>query len=131
MYVEPIARVKSIIEGECRGNILVLDKYISFFGEIDPETGCLRGESTCISNKVLVFRGSRGSTVGPYVVYALKKNSKAPTCIIVSEIEPMLVVGCVIAEIPLYITDSFDKLLRLPWNTSVEVRGDWLYAERI
>ncbi len=104
--------LKPLVPGECRGRVLILDQYLSFFGEVDPETGCIRGSNICFPGRVLVFRGSRGSTVGPYIIYALKKNDKAPVCMIVEEAEPLLVAGCVLAGIPLYISTTriIDKL---------------------
>lgn len=123
-------RLKPIISGDCKGELIVLDQYLSFFGEVDPETGCLRdiAEELCISNKVLVFKGSRGSTVGPYIIYALKKNGKNPLCMIVKDIEPMLVAGCVIAEIPLYVIEDYNEIIKLPIGIYVEVRDNGLYV---
>lgn len=115
--------MKPIVPGQCKGRLLALDKYISFFGEVDPETGCLREEQVCFEGKVLAFRGSRGSTVGPYVLYALRKNSKNPVCMLVASVEPMLVVGCVLGEIPLYLVEDIDALLSVPSGTLVEVVG--------
>lgn len=104
-------KVKSIMPGYCKGEALVLNRHISFFGEVDPETGCLKENlELCMANKVLVFKGSRGSTVGPYIVYALRKNNKHPICIIVEEVEPLLLAGCVLGEIPLYVVESINAL---------------------
>lgn len=122
-------RVEAVIPGKCEGKLVFLDKYISFFGEVDPETGCLRGEPTCIHNVVLAFRGTRGSTVAPYVVYALKKNEKAPICMIVEEVEPLLVAGCVLADIPLYRASNF-RLLESLQNRMVEVLGNELRTKK-
>ncbi|MEM0000053.1 MAG: DUF126 domain-containing protein [Desulfurococcaceae archaeon] len=130
MYAGVRVRVKPIIPGECKGSLLILDRHISFFGEVDPETGCLKeGDiDICIDGKVLAFRGSRGSTVGPYVLYALKKNAKAPLCMLVEEVEPMLVAGCVLGDIPLYVVEPFSVLSGIPDGAHVEVREGELYV---
>lgn len=125
--VEARITVDVVVPGPCSGRLVFLDRYISFFGEVDPETGCFREEPTCIGNVVLAFRGTRGSTVAPYVVYALKKNEKAPVCMLVEEVEPMLVVGCVLADIPLYRVRNY-RLLESLQDRLVEVVGNELRA---
>ncbi|MDY6867503.1 MAG: DUF126 domain-containing protein [Chloroflexota bacterium] len=78
---------------------------ISFSGGVDPETGVvtetghdLAGQS--IAGRVLVFPSGKGSTVGSYVLYRLKKNGHAPIAIINETCETITTVGCIIAEIP-------------------------------
>ncbi len=96
-------RVKVIVEGEAEGDLLVCRNPISPLGDIDPVRGVLKtreGEQH-LKGKVLVFPFMRGSTVGSYVIYALKYYRKEPAAIIVSKAEPILVAGCVLAGIPL------------------------------
>jgi hypothetical protein len=78
---------------------------ISFFGGVDPESGVVveRGhelEGRSIAGKVLVFPTGKGSTVGSYTLYRLKKNGLAPAAILNAECETITAVGCIIAEIP-------------------------------
>lgn len=93
---------KELVEGE----ILSTDEPISFLGGIDPVSGevieenhDIKGEE--ITDKVLIFPKGKGSTVGSYVIYQLKKNKKAPLAIINEEAEPIVAVGAIISEIPL------------------------------
>lgn len=79
---------------------------ISFLSGVDPETGIiieenhpLQGET--VEGKILVFPFGKGSTVGSYVMYALKRNGKAPAAIINEEVEPIIAVGAIIAGIPM------------------------------
>lgn len=97
----------------CEGEVVLYDNYVSFLGEVDPEKGFLRtgmGEIE-IAGKALVMRGSRGSTVGSYILYALARRGKSPKCIVVKEAEPILVAGCVLGDIPLIIAEEYDKLV--------------------
>ncbi len=78
---------------------------ISFFGGVDPESGMvveqgheLEGQS--VAGKVLAFPTGKGSTVGSYTLYRLKKNGVAPAAILNAECETITAVGCIIAEIP-------------------------------
>jgi predicted aconitase with swiveling domain len=96
---------RTIYPGTAEGEALVTSMGISFFGGVDPDTGIvvekghpLEGQS--ISGKVLVFPTGKGSTVGSYTLYRLKKNGVAPIAIINAQCETITAVGCIIAEIP-------------------------------
>ncbi|MCY0868623.1 MAG: DUF126 domain-containing protein [Desulfurococcus sp.] len=104
-------RVKVVVDGDCEGEPVLVDQYLSFLGEVEPARGVVKteGEEVSISGKVLVFKGSRGSTVGSYIIYALKRHGKSPACMIVKEVEPILIAGCIIAEIPLLIAVDYEE----------------------
>src|SRR5512135_3833190 len=96
---------RKISTGNAAGEALVTSMGISFYGGIDPETGCvvekgheLEGQS--ISGRVLVFPTGKGSTVGSYTLYRLKMNGVAPAAIVNAQCETITAVGCIIAEIP-------------------------------
>lgn len=96
---------RTIYPGHVIGTALVSKMGISFYGGVDPETGVvteaghdLEGQS--IAGRILVFPRGKGSTVGSYILYRLKKNSHAPVAIINAECETITAVGCIIAEIP-------------------------------
>jgi hypothetical protein len=96
---------RTIYAGNTRGEALVSNLPISFFGGIDPDTGSVVEknhplEGKCIAGKVLIFPTGKGSTVGSYTLYRLKKNGKAPCAIINAQCETITAVGCIIAEIP-------------------------------
>lgn len=96
---------RAIYQGCTEGEALVTHMGISFFGGVDPDTGVVveRGhelEGQSISGKVLVFPTGKGSTVGSYTLYRLKRNGKAPIAIVNAECETITAVGCIIAEIP-------------------------------
>ena len=88
---------RGLVEGEA----VKVDHHLSFLGEVDPKAGTLY-DGRSIKDKVLVIKGVRGSTVGSYVIYALKYYNNAPRAIVVeSEADPIVVAGCVMAGIPL------------------------------
>jgi predicted aconitase with swiveling domain len=96
---------RKIFPGTASGEALVTSMGISFFGGVDPESGVviergheLEGES--IAGKVLVFPTGKGSTVGSYTLYRLKRAGMAPAAIVNTECETITAVGCIIAEIP-------------------------------
>ncbi|MBS7621425.1 DUF126 domain-containing protein [Candidatus Bathyarchaeota archaeon] len=97
---------RGIVKGYCKAEALVSAKPISFLGDVDPVTGKiiekrhdLYGES--IKDKVLCFPHGHGSTVGSYVLYSLAKKGLAPKAIINHKADPVIVVGAVIANIPM------------------------------
>ncbi len=106
---------RKIYQGRAEGEALVSAMSISFFGGVDPETGIvvekghpLAGQS--ISGKILVFPTGKGSTVGSYTLYRLKKGGLAPLAIINAECETITAVGCIIAEIPCVDQIPLDQL---------------------
>jgi predicted aconitase with swiveling domain len=98
-------RGRSIYTGSTVGEALVTRMGISFFGGIDPQTGVVveKGhelEGHSVAGKVLIFPSGKGSTVGSYTLYRLKKAGLAPAAILNAECETITAVGCIIAEIP-------------------------------
>jgi len=96
---------RKISAGHAEGEALVTSMGISFYGGVDPETGCVveKGhelEGRSIAGKVLVFPTGKGSTVGSYTLYRLKKAGLAPAAIINAESETITAVGCIISDIP-------------------------------
>jgi predicted aconitase with swiveling domain len=94
-----------IYPGKCKGTAIVSKEPIGFYGGIDIKTGIiieknhsLEGKS--IKNKILVFPCGKGSTVGSYVIYGLKKNNVSPLGIINEETETIVATGVILAGIP-------------------------------
>ncbi len=101
--------VEEIVSGECIGEPFIVDHRVSFFGEVDPVKGVIRGIEGSFRDKVLVIPGTRGSTVGSYIVYALREYGTAPKCIVSGDIEPILIIGCILANIPLLKVIDFNE----------------------
>lgn len=94
-----------IYRGKAEAEALVTSQPISFYGGVDPNTGTiiekgheLQGQS--VKGKILVFPQGKGSTVGSYTLYRLKKNGAAPAGMINRECETIIAVGAIISEIP-------------------------------
>lgn len=94
-----------ISRGVAESDALKTNQPISFYGGVDPETSEilekgheLKGKR--IKGKILVFPTGKGSTVGSYTLYRLKKGGIAPAGIINGECETVVAVGAIISEIP-------------------------------
>jgi len=115
---------RKISAGRAEGEALVTSMGISFYGGVDPQTGRvvekgheLEGQS--IAGRVLVFPTGKGSTVGSYTLYRLKKAGLAPVAIINVESETITAVGCIISDIP-----SVDHIPIGQIKTGMQIRVD-------
>jgi hypothetical protein len=120
-------KCKNIAKGKAQGELIVSSEPISFLGGVDPETGEvidpnheLKGE--IIKDKILFIPGGKGSTVGSYVIFQMKKNNTAPKAIICIKAEPIIVTGAIMSNIPM--VDSPEDIEPLTTGTMVEVDGD-------
>lgn len=100
-----ILQGRKVANGRAEGEALVSSDGISFYGGVEPETGKvvekghpLEGQS--VTGKILVFPTGKGSTVGSYTIYDMKKRGTAPAAILNKEIETIVAVGAIISEIP-------------------------------
>ena len=94
-----------ISRGIAKGEALVTSQSISFYGGVNPDTGIVieKGhelEGKNIQGKILVFPNGKGSTVGSYTLYRMKKNNTAPAGMINKECETIVAVGAIISDIP-------------------------------
>ncbi|HON80836.1 MAG TPA: DUF126 domain-containing protein [Methanoregulaceae archaeon] len=120
-------RARGISRGTGSGELLVSPAPISFLSGVDPETGIVveKGhplEGRSIAGTVLAFEHGKGSTVGSYVLYALKRNGKAPAAIINTQADPIIAVGAIIGDIPL-VDQPEVAIGRLKPGALVQVNG--------
>ena len=120
---------RKVMGGVAEGEVLVSAEPVSFYGGVDPVTGCVTEPGHCccgenITGKVFVFPTGKGSTVGSYVLYRMKKLGTAPAAILNSETEAILATGCVISDIPLVDQLDPDPFKVLETGMRVRVDGD-------
>jgi hypothetical protein len=94
-----------ISKGKVEAEVLKTTMPISFYGGVDPNTGIVieKGhelQGISVKDKILVFPQGKGSTVGSYTLYRMKKNNTAPAAMINKECETIVAVGAIISEIP-------------------------------
>lgn len=100
-----IMKGRSISPGKAEGEAIVSRTPLGFYGGVDAKTGIVieKGheiEGKNVAGKILVFPNGKGSTVGSYVIYGLKKNGVAPKAIINKETETIVATGVILAGIP-------------------------------
>ena len=106
---------RTIAKGKAEGEVLYTTEGISFFGGVNPDTGIVAEsghplEGVCITGKVLVFPQGKGSTVGSYALYRMKKQGTAPLALVNKECETIVAVGAIISEIPCIDKIDIEKL---------------------
>ena len=128
---------RGVVGGLTEGSALVTNQPLSFFGEVDPNTGNVISQRSeikgkCVADRILIFPHGRGSTVGSYVIFALKENGVAPRAIINEETEVIIAAGCSLASIPL--VDRMNGFMTsvVRDGDTVKVDGDngWIEIKR-
>ncbi|RLJ01140.1 MAG: hypothetical protein DRP06_00120 [Candidatus Aenigmatarchaeota archaeon] len=122
-------KARGISEGIGKGEVIIIKEPFGFYGNIDPKTGIIieKGnplEGVCIKDKIFVFPNGKGSTVGSYVIYGLKKNGVAPSAIINLETETIVATGVILAEIPCVDKPEENLIETLKDGDVVEVDGN-------
>jgi uncharacterized protein len=115
-----------IFKGKAEGEALVTSQPISFYGGVDPNTGVVieKGhqlQGISVKGKILVFPQGKGSTVGSYTLYRLKKNVVAPAGMVNRECETIVAVGAIISEIPC--VDKVD-MTKIKTGNKVRIEND-------
>jgi len=125
-------KARVIKKGKVKGKALVSKEPISFFGCIDMKTGVIKEkghelEGKSIKGKILVFPYGKGSTVGSYALYRLKRNNVAPKGIINKECEPIIAIGAIISGIPCVDKVKIEKIKN---NDKVIIDGNKVIIEK-
>lgn len=89
--------------GEGRGRLLVLERPLSFWGGVDPETGRVSDPrhpqyGVSLGGRVLVMERAIGSSSSSAVMLELLRNDVAPAAIVLGSTDAILVLGVLVAE---------------------------------
>ena len=124
MMNEKIWDGRVLFEGNVKAPVVVVNDYVSFYGDVNPEKGTIKVNSSekSIREKILIIKGGKGSTVGSYIIYQMKKNGVAPSAIVCLNAEPIIVTGCVLAEIPLFDQVDEDIMSLVKDGEIIEIR---------
>jgi predicted aconitase with swiveling domain len=99
-------KVKVLCPGEFSAPALITRERISLLGNADPERGVfcdpkseLKGSS--FAGKALIFTSGKGSTLWTFLLSASRQKGTHPAGIINTELDTLVVWGCVVNDIPL------------------------------
>jgi predicted aconitase with swiveling domain len=97
---------RGVVKGRAEGPALVADAMLSFWGEVDPVTGCviavghpLEGQS--LAGCVLIIRSTKGSSATPMILNLAKLEGKAPAAFVNVEVDSLAALGCIVNDIPM------------------------------
>ena len=94
---------EALTRGDAEGQALVLTLPLSFWGGIDPETGLIIDHShpqrgACVSGRVLVMPGGRGSSSSSAVLAEAIRLGTGPSGLVLGTPDPVLTVGALVAR---------------------------------
>jgi len=89
--------------GEGSGRLLVLERPLSFWGGVDPETGCVSDPrhpqyGVSLGGRILVMERAIGSSSSSAIMLELLRNDVAPAAIVLGSTDAILVLGVLVAE---------------------------------
>ncbi|MES2496534.1 MAG: DUF126 domain-containing protein [Pseudomonadota bacterium] len=94
---------KSLVPGRASGPLLVLDVPLSLWGGVDLADGRIVDRThpqagACIAGHVLAMPAARGSSSSSSALVELARAGRAPAAIILTQRDPILVVGAIVAD---------------------------------
>ena len=92
-----------IVKANVKGEIFECNEGLSFWGGVDPGTGCIidvhhPNHGNFLSTKFILMPTSRGSCSGSGVLLQLAQNGLAPSALIFHETEEILTLGAIVAD---------------------------------
>ncbi len=98
-----VLKGKPVVSGAARGEALVSNEPISFWGGIDPQTGEVidrRHElsGANVTGKIFVFPTGRGSSTASAILLESVRTGAAPAAIINLKIDAILALGSIVAD---------------------------------
>ena len=97
------AGATTLVPGDARGEALVLDEPLSFWGGVDPATGLVidvhhpqHGER--VTGRILVMPSGRGSSSSGSVLAETVRAGTGPAAVVLGVPDAILVIGAVVAE---------------------------------
>ena len=122
-----VLRGRGIVGGVAEGEALVTKEAISGWGGMNPMKGTiietrheLRGQT--FKDKVLVFRGAKGSSGWSVMFHTARLAGTAPKALVFNEMTTKVALGAVVMRIP-----SVTELDRDPLDL-IET-GDWVRVD--
>jgi len=124
-----VLRGRKVVGGVAEGEALVTSETISGWGGVNPKDGTiietrheLRGVS--FKDKVLVFRGAKGSSGWSVMFHTCRLAGTAPLAMVFNEMTNKVALGAVVMRIPTVTELDHDPLELIETGDWVRVDGD-------
>ena len=94
---------RSLVAGTAEGPTVVLEEPLSFWGGVDPQTGLVIDghhpqHGVNLAGSVLLLPAGRGSSSSSSVLAEAIRAGTAPVAIVLSEPDPILALGAIVAR---------------------------------
>ncbi len=121
MATEALRVTEVLLDGHASGELLVLEEPLSFWGGLDPKSGCIVDEhhpqrDECIKGRILVMPGTRGSTSSPGALADALHLGNGPAGVLLPAPNVTILVAAMIArelygtELPVLVLERSDYL---------------------
>lgn len=103
MRIMSTFEVRSLLEGVAEGPLQVLGKPLSFWGGYDPHDGTIidtthPNRGLRLAGCVVAMHEARGSSSSSSVFAEAARLGTAPAAIILTRVDPILVIGALVAD---------------------------------
>ena len=122
---------RGVVGGKAEGEAIVLQKSLSFWSGLNPQTGTLgRGQvppdlvGASVKGKVLVYPFGKGSTAGGAIFFWNCKNGYAPAAIINNRLDTVVANGVLSSKVPTVIELDQDPCQVITTGDFVRVDAD-------
>ena len=126
---EIVLRGRGVVGGQAEAEALVTDETISGWGGVNPTKGTiietrheLHGE--CFTDKVLVFRGAKGSSGWSSIFHTTRLAETAPAAMVFDEMTTKVALGAVVTRAPAVTDLDRDPTEVIESGDLVAVDGD-------
>ena len=124
-----VLRGRPVVGGHAEAEALVTEGTISGWGGVDPSRGTiietrheLAGE--CFTDKVLVFRGAKGSSGWSSIFHTTRLAGTAPAAMVYNETTTKVALGAVVSRVPAVTDLDRDPTTLIETGDLVAVDGD-------
>ncbi|RVJ80818.1 aconitase X [Sinorhizobium medicae] len=98
-----LERARSILQGSAEGPVIHMAEALSFWGGVDPDTGCVIDvhhpqHGVSLTGAILMMPSSRGSCTGSGVLLDLLLTGRGPAALVFSQPEDVLTLGALVAS---------------------------------
>lgn len=98
-----LERARSILQGSAEGPVIHMAEALSFWGGVDPATGCVIDvhhpqHGVSLTGAILMMPSSRGSCTGSGVLLDLLLTGRGPAALVFSQPEDVLTLGALVAS---------------------------------
>jgi predicted aconitase with swiveling domain len=132
--MEELIQAKVLVPGDIRGEVLVSNEPLSFWGGYDPQSGEITDRRHPLSGeiaagKVLALPFTRGSSTTTAVLLEAQRNGVAPLALLAGSVDAFLSLASVVADemyskpIPVYALQPED-FAQLRTGDQVAIQAD-------